>query len=485
MTDDSSSASSRFRLTLGLALRRGMVMLPLLAGLCGGCQWIRPAALPAVAYTDTRRQLDLQSYDTVGDLVAQTYFYPARLEAGEGNVDWPAARQKHRPAVEQATSADAARAAMNRLLDQLEETHFAVFAGDEGGHSDTAPNGQSTVKPTTVSTNPSTTQPATQPLVASVDGAGDLGLTLRLMSGQAVVFRVEPGSAAADAGIGPGWWLTKVNGESVREFISDRAQALPATRLSGARILHALQARLAAPPGDTMNLELRDAANRRRTVKLTARTGTTPLARFGSLPPMPVRVETRTLDQGVGYFALGIFLDPGRVMARFDAFIREHESAPGLIIDLRGNGGGLGVMATGLCGYFVDKPNQRLGTMITRAGTLHFAINPRFPQFKGKVAVLVDGGSMSTSEILAGGLQDLQRARVFGEPTPGAALPSTVVTLPNGDKFQYAVADYTSAGGKRLEGRGVTPDEIVWLSRDALLQGRDPVVEAAMKWIVE
>ena len=52
-------------------------------------------------------------------------------------------------------------------------------------------------------------------------------------------------------------------------------------------------------------------------------------------------------------------------------------------------------------------------------------------------------------EFLAGGLQDLKRARVFGRPTPGAALPSRILRLPNGDRLQYVIADYVSASGKR------------------------------------
>ena len=114
-----------------------------------------------------------------------------------------------------------------------------------------------------------------------------------------------------------------------------------------------------------------------------------------------------------------------------------------------------------------------------------FVINPRTPHYGGPVAVLVDGMSMSTSEIFARGIQDLHRGRVFGQATPGAALPSIVVTLPNGDRFQYAVADYVSLGGARLEGVGVTPDEYVSLDRASLLSGHDASLEAALRWIAQ
>jgi carboxyl-terminal processing protease len=79
-------------------------------------------------------------------------------------------------------------------------------------------------------------------------------------------------------------------------------------------------------------------------------------------------------------------------------------------------------------------------------------------------------------------MRDIGRARVFGVRTAGAALPSIVVKLPNDDRFQYAVANYISAGGKTLEGDGVVPDEVVVPDRKALLAGKDPILDAAVRW---
>jgi hypothetical protein len=82
-----------------------------------------------------------------------------------------------------------------------------------------------------------------------------------------------------------------------------------------------------------------------------------------------------------------------------------------------------------------------------------------------------------------GGLKDLGRAHIVGSRTAGAALPSIIERLPNGDGFQYAVANYVSKGGEVLEGIGVMPDVEVIPTREALLQGKDPVCEAAIAWI--
>jgi carboxyl-terminal processing protease len=140
-------------------------------------------------------------------------------------------------------------------------------------------------------------------------------------------------------------------------------------------------------------------------------------------------------------------------------------------------------MAMGMAGYFIDKPDQRLGTMHMRQTPLKFTVNPRPPTYPGPLAILVDGGSASTSEVFAGGMQDLGRARIFGTRTAGAALPSAIDRLPNGDAFQHALADYVSEGGRPLEGVGVIPDVEVKLTREALLEGRDPVLDAAIEWV--
>jgi carboxyl-terminal processing protease len=205
-------------------------------------------------------------------------------------------------------------------------------------------------------------------------------------------------------------------------------------------------------------------------------------AEFGNLPPQRVWYEDRRYGQ-VSYVRFNVFLDIPRVLPAFEKSIRECAPCDGVIVDLRGNPGGIAGMTMGMAGFLVNQPGQQLGTMYTRGAALKFVINPRVPVFTGPVAVLLDGTSASTSEIFAGGLQDLGRARVFGTRSAAAALPSIFTTLPNGDGFQYAIANYVSQGGKTLEGAGVTPDEEVKLTREGLATGHDAVIEAALAWI--
>jgi carboxyl-terminal processing protease len=80
-------------------------------------------------------------------------------------------------------------------------------------------------------------------------------------------------------------------------------------------------------------------------------------------------------------------------------------------------------------------------------------------------------------------MQALKRARIFGSRTAGAALPSMVEVLPNGDLFQYAVANYVSESGRELEGAGVQPDVVIEHTLAALKAGQDRPLKAAIDWI--
>jgi carboxyl-terminal processing protease len=174
----------------------------------------------------------------------------------------------------------------------------------------------------------------------------------------------------------------------------------------------------------------------------------------------------------------------------FQQAMDRFRSADGIVIDLRGNPGGLAAMIMGISGHFLDE-RKPLGVMKTRESELRFVANPRrvsaagerVRPYAGPLAILVDGLSGSASECFTGGMQSLGRARVFGQVSMGQALPALFDRLPNGDVLIHAYGDFVTADGTRLEGRGVIPDEVVPLTREALAAGRDPALEAALAWI--
>ena len=147
-------------------------------------------------------------------------------------------------------------------------------------------------------------------------------------------------------------------------------------------------------------------------------------------------------------------------------------------------------MMMGFSGHFLNEA-KTLGTMRSRTDTMRFVANPRRATDAGKpvepfadsLAIVVDGLSASTSEMFAAALQSLGRARVFGERTPGQALPALATRLPTGDVLMHVVADFVMPDGSRLEGNGVLPDEVVPLTRPDVVAGRDAALEAALRWV--
>ena len=217
-------------------------------------------------------------------------------------------------------------------------------------------------------------------------------------------------------------------------------------------------------------------------------------ATVGNLPTMYVRVnadERKTPRGGaVGVIAFNVWMPAvdGMVQHAIDRF----RAADGIVLDLRGNPGGLAAMIMGISGHFLTE-RLALGTMKRRDATLKFAANPRLVNaagqrvepYKGPLAILVDSMTGSASECFAGGMQSLGRARVFGQTSMGQALPALFDKLPNGDILIHATGDFVTANGTRLEGRGVIPDRRSAFDRQALVAGSDATLEAALRWMTQ
>jgi carboxyl-terminal processing protease len=408
------------------------------------------AADKAPALTAEQTAKNVESFEVVWKTVRDRHFDP-RL----GGLDWQAVHDELRPKVERARTMAEARDAMTEALERLRQTHFAIIPFE---------------------LEPDLENPK--------EGPGELGLEVRLIDDRVVVTEVPDGMPASVARVKPGWIVEKIDGKPVAEILKAVGVAYARTgRLVPAHKIWAVDSRLHARVGAVIGVDFLDGKDKTVHRDLTAREPSGVPATFGHLPTIYVRFATRRIERTVAYVSLNVFFDPVNVLRQFGEVIASSRDTDGLIIDLRGNPGGLGMMSFAIGGWLVGKSGQKLGTMTTRDSSIHFTLFPRPRPYEKPVAILVDELSMSTAEILAGGLKDIKRARVFGTRTPGAALPSMVVLLPNGDRFQFAMANYISAGGKPLEGEGVIPDVETPQTRAALLEGRDPAVEAAVRWI--
>jgi carboxyl-terminal processing protease len=436
----------------------GAMLLAALAG-CGGKAAVKTEPAPL---TPDQVQVNLDSFDMVWQTIRDKHWDPEL-----GGLDWQAVREELRPRVAAATTMPEARKAIQEMIARLEQSHFGIFPGDvyedaaaAVGGEDEAPGGS----------------------------GGWTGLDVRVRDGRVLVVSVQPETPAAEAGVGPGWEVVAARGDTLADKVRDMAESLPDNTSRGLLMSMAMQARLKGSVGGELPLILGDGEGRHKELELDLVADRGSLTTLGNMPPVRVWHETRMLPGDIGYFGFNYFLGIGQVMPAFNKAMNrftggEGQPAAGMIIDLRGNPGGLGAMAMGMAGWFVDGKGHRLGVMTMRTGEIKFAINPRPVRFTGPLAILVDEVSASTAEIMAGGLQDLGRARLFGCTTAGAALPSVIDKLPNGDGFQYAVANYVSEGGQQLEGHGVQPDVPVPVTRESLLTEGDPVLDAAVQWI--
>jgi carboxyl-terminal processing protease len=161
-------------------------------------------------------------------------------------------------------------------------------------------------------------------------------------------------------------------------------------------------------------------------------------------------------------------------------FMKDASVAKRLILDLRSNGGGAVNNLVHLLGFFLPK-NTPIGTFVGRKMVDDFVketgLSPNdtlkiafwsdkkvraaevdIPVFKGKVAVLVNGGTGSASEIVSAALSENLGAPIVGSRSAGAVLVSIMTPLPNGYSLQYPISDYVTMRGIRLEKNGVTPE---------------------------
>jgi carboxyl-terminal processing protease len=388
-------------------------------------------------------------------------------------VDWDAVRGELRPRAQAARTNDELRAILTDMVGRLKLSHFNIIPGDVQDQLASAGGDEDSDAP-----------------------AGNAGVEQRLIGGRFVVTRVEAGSAAAGAGVKPGWVIDAVRGRSAAELLK-LISGLPSAhdprglQLTAWSVMGSV---LGGGAGDTVAVRFLDAADRPVETKMVLRPAGGAVTRLGNLPEITVHLDRQRvrLDDGttVGVIRFNYWFP---VMAReMDRAIDEMRDTDGIVVDMRGNLGGVGFMAAGYAGHFIDRADT-LGTMKTRQNTLQFVVNPRrvdtqarpVRPFAGPVAILTDAVSVSTAEFFAGGMQKLGRARVFGETSAGQALPSYARRLPNGDVLLHAVADFIGPGGVRWEGTGVIPDVPAPPTREALLAGGDPALDAATRWIRE
>ncbi len=392
-------------------------------------------------------ELRYRTFQVVWSTVNQEYFDPSF-----GGVNWKAIREKYRLLLPRAANNDQLRGLLEAMLSELKKTHFGIVPREGAVFN-----------------------PAERVRI------GTAGVEMAIVGGLPVVAEVRRGSAGAAAGLKAGDRVEAVDDIVIARTLASlqKAGVPPARR--GLYITEFVQSRLEGPVGSKVRLALLAPGGARRAAVVTCRTNDAAWSEpVGRTPSLPIRWEAVRDAGGIGYLRFNAFVLP--VIATSRKFLASLGPRDGLIVDLRGNSGGVLLVACGLSGWLSGR-ELVLGITSTRDGVQKLDVYPQAGAFTGPLAVLIDGRSASTSEVMAAGLREAGRARIFGEPSAGAAMPSSFKTLPTGDLFQYAIGDVTTPGARAIEGKGVNPDVVVTPAPAELAAGRDPALEAARVWL--
>lgn len=173
-------------------------------------------------------------------------------------------------------------------------------------------------------------------------------------------------------------------------------------------------------------------------------------------------VRSRLLEPGFGYIRIASFQadTAADFVKQLDAL---QKSAPlrGLVIDLRSNPGGLLVGAVQIADELLDSGNIVSTRGREAIGTTRFDATPGDRLHGAPVVVLVDAGSASAAEVLAGALHDNKRARVVGSRTFGKGSVQTLLPLDNGDSVKLTTARYYTPSGHSIQALGIEPDVVL------------------------
>jgi hypothetical protein len=196
---------------------------------------------------------------------------------------------------------------------------------------------------------------------------------------------------------------------------------------------------------------------------------------------------TQMLPNGVGYMKLTSFpagyvkLQDGKTFAEeLDSALNDFEAqgVKGWILDLRNDGGGHTESISTLAGRFIPSGLQEVD-VDSKGERFEVPFDGHFFPHQHPMAVLINGGSASASEITAEALKDYGVARLFGAKSAGAVNGAEIFPLPGQVGIEYTVVEVLGGkSGKPLDRVGVQPDQVV-----SQQSGKDAVLEAAQAWL--
>lgn len=263
---------------------------------------------------------------------------------------------------------------------------------------------------------------------------GGLGIELSLKEGILTIITPIVGTPAEAAGVKPGDKIVKIDGKITKDITLSEA----VKKMRGA-------------PGTTVKLTIWRESDQ-KIVEI-------PIKR--DIIKVKSVKKAKLLEGKIGYIRLIEFQE--KTAKELDEGLKklESEGMDSLILDLRNNPGGILDTAVDVSERFLAKDKLIVSTKSrTPEQNMTFKSSGKFTHPDYPIIVMVNDGSASASEIVAGAMQDNKRAVILGTKTYGKASVQTVMPLKDGSGLRLTTAYYITPSGKMIKGQGITPDVI-------------------------
>ncbi|SHI08542.1 S41 family peptidase [Sporanaerobacter acetigenes] len=179
-------------------------------------------------------------------------------------------------------------------------------------------------------------------------------------------------------------------------------------------------------------------------------------------------VKSTVLEDKIGYIKITSFDDLTYKDFKSELNSLEKQNVKGIVLDLRNNPGGLLDVCADIADEFLGE-----GTIVyteTRDGEREYLKSDK-KKTDLPLVVLVNEGSASASEILAGAIKDTKRGELIGTKTFGKGIVQRIIKLPDGSGYKLTVSEYFTPNGTNIHGIGITPDVIIELPEDVEMIG--------------
>jgi carboxyl-terminal processing protease len=392
---------------------------------------IAPARVKEPLSSKDRREV----FEEVWETVNEKYHDPAF-----NGVNWRAVRERYRPLIERTKSADEFYDVMKNMVGELHDAHTRFHTPRERREREQLK-------------------------------AVSAGLSIGEVEGETVVIGVAPDSQAARSGVEAGMIVRSVDGKPVADRLAEAHARIGGTSTERAEQLRLFRQLVEGDTSNSLHLDLERPDGSRFNVTLPRR-----------VVDDTAKVSSKRLPSGIGYIKLNLWKSP--VQKDFKRALEALRDAPGLIVDLRGNPGGEANVVVKIAGYFFNS-HVSFGQFTSRSGrAISFYTSDDDQVYSGPLAILINEGSGSGSELFSGVMQENNRATIIGRQSCGCVLGiARYKKLRGGSELAVSELRYISPQGRKFEGTGVAPDKAIALTLTDLRQRRDAALEAAENFL--